>query len=260
MRIDFVSDVTCPWCAIGFTALEQALGRLAAEVPVELHLQPFELNPDMPPEGEDIVRYMARKYGKSPEDVADRQAEIRGPRRRRRLRLRPRTRTWNTFDAHRAAALGRLEGRQRELKRALLAAYHTRGENPGARDVLLRLAGEVGLDVESTRAVLDRRRVRRRGARAAAPLAGARHPLGAVGDRRRAPPDPGRPAGRGVRAGAARDRRRPRRRLICAPKLARGRGAPGAADGGAPACHRSAHTVNPFRACLSSICSIIVEK
>lgn len=155
MRIDFVSDVTCPWCAIGFTALERAIGRLAAEVPVELHLQPFELNPDMPPEGEDIVPYMARKYGKSPEDVADRQAEIRGRGAGVGFVFGPRARTWNTFDAHRLLYWAGIEGRQRELKRALLAAYHTRGENPGARDVLLRLAGETGLDVERARAVLD---------------------------------------------------------------------------------------------------------
>jgi len=155
MRIDFVSDVTCPWCAIGFSALQQALERLGSEVAVELHLQPFELNPDMPPEGTDVVSYMARKYGRTPEQVAERQALIRDRGAEVGFAFGPRTRTWNTFDAHRLLHWAGLEGRQVELKRALLAAYHTRGENPGSHEVLLRLAAEVGLDVERARAVLE---------------------------------------------------------------------------------------------------------
>lgn len=155
MRIDFVSDVSCPWCAIGFTALERAIGRLGADLQVELHPQPFELNPDMPPEGEDIVGYMARKYGKSAAEVAERQAEIRVRGAGVGFDFGPRTRTFNTFDAHRLLHWAGLQGRARELKRALLAAYHARGENPAAHEVLLRLAGEVGLDVGSARAVLE---------------------------------------------------------------------------------------------------------
>lgn len=155
MRIDFVSDVTCPWCAIGFSALQQALERLGSEVAVELHLQPFELNPGMPPEGTDVVSYMARKYGRTPEQVAERQALIRDRGAEVGFAFGPRTRTWNTFDAHRLLHWAGLEGRQVELKRALLAAYHTRGENPGSHEVLLRLAAEVGLDVERARAVLE---------------------------------------------------------------------------------------------------------
>ena len=155
MRVDFVSDVTCPWCAIGFTALERAIERLGGEVTVELHLQPFELNPGMPAEGEDIVRYMARKYGKTAEAVAERQAEIRGRGAEVGFSFGPRTRTWNTFDAHRLLHWAGPEGRQCELKRALLVAYHTLGENPGSHEVLLRLAGEVGLDADRARAVLE---------------------------------------------------------------------------------------------------------
>jgi predicted DsbA family dithiol-disulfide isomerase len=155
MRIDFVSDVTCPWCAIGMHALEQALQRLGGEVQVELHLQPFELNPDMRPEGEDLVGYLARKYGSTAEEVAQRQAVIRQRGAEVGFTFGPRTHVWNTFDAHRLLHWAGLQGRARELKRALLAAYHTRGENPGAPEVLLRLAGEVGLDVEHARAVLE---------------------------------------------------------------------------------------------------------
>ena len=155
MRIDFVSDVTCPWCAIGFNALETALERLGGEFHVELHLQPFELNPDMPPEGEDLVGYLARKYGSSAEELAQRQALIRRRGAEVGFTFGPRTHVWNTFDAHRLLHWAGLQGRARELKRALLAAYHTRGENPGSPEVLLRLAGEAGLDAGRAREVLE---------------------------------------------------------------------------------------------------------
>lgn len=156
MKIDFVSDVTCPWCAIGLASLEQAIARLGDEVPIELHLQPFELNPDMPPEGEDIAHYATRKYGASAEELTARQALIRQRAAEVGLQFGTRTRVWNTFDAHRLLHWAGLEGRPLELKRALLAAYHERGENPGSHKVLLRAAGETGLDVERARAVLER--------------------------------------------------------------------------------------------------------
>ena len=101
MKLDFVSDVTCPWCAIGLAALEQAIARLDRETRVELTLQPFELNPDLPPEGEAIVDYAARKYGATPQEVAERQAVIRGRAAEVGLQFIARTRVWNTFDAHR---------------------------------------------------------------------------------------------------------------------------------------------------------------
>src|SRR5690349_11039273 len=70
VTIDFISDVVCPWCALGATALEQAIGNLAGEVSVELTYKPFELNPDMPAEGEPAVQHLMRKYGRTAEDVA----------------------------------------------------------------------------------------------------------------------------------------------------------------------------------------------
>ena len=154
MKIDFVSDVTCPWCAIGLHALERALDRLDWRAQVELRVQPFELNPDMPPEGEDIVHYVARKYGSTAEEFAQRQDVIRRRGAEVGFEFGARSRVWNTFDAHRLLHWAGLQGRQLELKRRLLAAYHTHGENPGARDVLLRLAGESGLDAERARDVL----------------------------------------------------------------------------------------------------------
>jgi predicted DsbA family dithiol-disulfide isomerase len=156
MKIEFVSDVTCPWCAIGLASLEQAIARLSASVEVELRFEPFELNPDMPPEGEDLAHYAARKYGATAEELAARQAVIRQRAAEAGLRFAPRSRVWNTFDAHRLLHWAALEGRQRELEHALLEAYHARGENPGAHEVLLRAAAEVGLGADRARAVLER--------------------------------------------------------------------------------------------------------
>ncbi len=72
LKIDFVSDVVCPWCAVGLGGLEQALARLEGEVKAEIHFQPFELNPQMGPEGQDIVEHISEKYGSTPEQMAER--------------------------------------------------------------------------------------------------------------------------------------------------------------------------------------------
>ena len=154
MKIDFVSDVSCPWCAIGLSALEQALARLGDEVSVELHFQPFELNPQMPPEGEDAALHLARKYGLTPEQVERNGEAIRRRGETVGFTFGKRRRIHNTFDAHRLLHWAGLEGRQRELKHALLRAYFTDGEDPSDRALLARIAGEVGLDAERARAIL----------------------------------------------------------------------------------------------------------
>ena len=155
MKIDFVSDVACPWCAVGLNSLEIALKRLGNAVPVELHFQPFELNPTMPPEGEDTVQHLSRKYGKSPAELAQGREGLRQRGAEVGFTFGDRPRIWNTFNAHRLLHWAGLQGRQRELKHALLAAYHTRAENPGDVDVLVRLAGEVGLDAARAHAILE---------------------------------------------------------------------------------------------------------
>lgn len=154
MKIDFVSDVACPWCAVGLHSLETALARLGDILQVEMHFQPFELNPAMPPEGEDTVQHLSKKYGMSPEQLAQGREGLRQRGAAVGFTFGERPRVWNTFNAHRLLHWAGLEGRQRELKHALLTAYHTNAENPGATDVLLRLAAEVGLDVERARAIL----------------------------------------------------------------------------------------------------------
>ena len=154
MRIDFVSDVACPWCAVGLLALEQALQRIGPQLQVQLHFQPFELNPQMPPEGEDAVQHLARKYGASPEQLAATRETLRQRGAELGFVFGERARIWNTFDAHRLLHWAGLEDRQRELKHALLSAYHTHGDNVGATEVLLRLCAEVGLDASRAAAIL----------------------------------------------------------------------------------------------------------
>lgn len=160
MRIDFVSDVACPWCAIGLNALERALERIGDELgDVELHMQPFELNPGMPREGEDLVAYLGAKYGLNRAQLAENQARIAERGAAEGFAFGERTHIWNTFDAHRLLFWAGLEGppgSQRALKHALLAAYHGEGRNPGAHDVLLELAARVGLPVGRAREVLER--------------------------------------------------------------------------------------------------------
>jgi predicted DsbA family dithiol-disulfide isomerase len=160
MRIDVVSDVACPWCAIGMSALDRALERIGAAVgDVEVHLQPFELNPTMGSEGEDAAKYLSEKYGLSPEQLTVNRARIAERGAAEGFRFGTRSHVWNTFDAHRllfwAGAEGPI-GAQRALKRALLKAYHGDDRNIGSADVLVELAAAAGLPAERAREVLER--------------------------------------------------------------------------------------------------------
>ena len=156
MKLDiaFVSDVACPWCAIGQASVQRALERMGSEVEAKLSVEPFELNPDMGPEGASVVQYLQRKYGRTPEQIAEVQARIRQNGANVGFTFGKREHVWNTFDAHRMLHWASLEGRAWELKRALLKAYHGEGRNPGAHDVLVELAGEVGLDVDRAKQIL----------------------------------------------------------------------------------------------------------
>ena len=159
LKIDFVSDVVCPWCAIGLSSLEIALAKLEGEVSAELHFQPFQLNPDMGPEGAEVVPYLSKKYGMSAEQVEKNQQAIaqRGAEVGFEFRMDRRSRTYNTFDAHRLLHWAGLQGgdAQRALKHAMLQAYHGQGLNPSDPQLLARLAGEAGLDAAEAVAVLS---------------------------------------------------------------------------------------------------------
>ncbi|MBC7413997.1 MAG: DsbA family oxidoreductase [Herminiimonas sp.] len=157
LKIDFVSDVSCPWCVIGLNAFEQALARLPMTVDATFHFQPFELNPDMPPEGQDITEHIAQKYGATAEQsAANREAiRARGEALGFTFSMAKRGRIYNTFDAHRLLHWAELKGKQYALKRALFVAYFTEGRDPSSRDVLLSVADAVGLDTVQAAAILN---------------------------------------------------------------------------------------------------------
>lgn len=157
MRIDFVSDVACPWCAVGLNALERAIERIGDAIPIEMSFQPFELNPQLPPEGEDAAEHLARKYGLGAEQLAANRAHLRERGAAVGFAFGDRPHVWNTFDGHRLLYwAGEVDpAKQRALKHALLRAYHGRAENPGARDVLLAAAAEAGLPADDAARVVD---------------------------------------------------------------------------------------------------------
>jgi predicted DsbA family dithiol-disulfide isomerase len=155
LRIDFVSDIACPWCAIGLSSLQQALSRLGQAVDPQIVIHPFELNPQMRPEGEAIVDYLGKKYGRTPEEIAHTQAMIRERGASVGFTFGPRNRVYNTFDAHRLLHWAGIEGKQLPLKLALMQAYHSDGKDPSNRDVLVEAAQTVGLDADRARDVLD---------------------------------------------------------------------------------------------------------
>jgi len=156
LEIDFVSDIACPWCAIGLLGLEQALQQLAADgIAAEIRFQPFELNPQMPPEGEPIVQHLQAKYGITPQQIAQNQQAIAERGAALGFVFGRRERIWNTFDAHRWLHAAGLQdaGVQRALKLALLRAYHGDGRDPGDAALLAGLAADAGLDADEAAAL-----------------------------------------------------------------------------------------------------------
>jgi predicted DsbA family dithiol-disulfide isomerase len=158
LQIDFVSDVSCPWCAIGLTALEQALQQVQPEVTAQIHLQPFELNPDMPAGGQDIGEHLAQKYGSTPEQQAQIRATIaqRGADVGFTFSPDGRGRIYNTFDAHRLLHWAGLESaaQQLALKKALLVACHGQHQAMESPEVLLAAVAQAGLDVARAQRIL----------------------------------------------------------------------------------------------------------
>ena len=160
MKIDFVSDVSCPWCIIGLRGLEEALERTRDLVDAEIHFQPFELNPGMPAAGQDIAEHVMEKYGSTPEQSAG----VRETIRQRAadlgftVAMREGSRIYNTFDAHRLLHWAEIEGRQQALKHKLFEAYFTDGRDPSNHDVLADAAEQAGLDRAAATEVLATQR------------------------------------------------------------------------------------------------------
>lgn len=159
MKIDFVSDVACPWCAVGLNSLEEAIRRIQQSDPninIQIDMQPFELNPDMADGGVDAGEYLMKKYGMSAEQLQAGRATLRARGAEVGFSFGDRSRVWNTFDAHRLLFwAGQVAPeKQRALKHALLTAYHQDNRSPADQVVLLELVAEVGLDVDVAQAIL----------------------------------------------------------------------------------------------------------
>jgi predicted DsbA family dithiol-disulfide isomerase len=156
MRIDFVSDVVCPWCVIGLKSLETALDRASDVIAAEIHFQPFELNPQMPPEGQNVAEHIAQKYGSNPERSAATRDHIRSAAAEFGFTMATNgeSRIYNTFDAHRLLHWAGLAGRQAELKLKLFEAYFSNGQNPSDAPTLVAIAASAGLDADAAHEVL----------------------------------------------------------------------------------------------------------
>ena len=156
MKIDFVSDVSCPWCIIGLRGLEEALERTRDAIDATIVFRPFELNPTMPAGGQNIAEHIAQKYGSTPEQsdsnrrmIIDRAAELGFD-----MAMTRDSRIYNTFDAHRLLHWAEQAGHQAELKHALFTANFTEGKDPGNHDVLVEAAVRAGLDGDAAADVL----------------------------------------------------------------------------------------------------------
>ena len=160
LKIDFVSDVACPWCAVGLGALEQALDELQNEISADIHFQPFELNPHMPPGGEDLVEHLGKKYGSTAEQQSQMYQNIKARGAEVGFAFHPtgRGRIFNTFDAHRLLHWTEVTqggDAQRRLKKALLDAYQGRGEVIDSHEVLLAIVKAEGLNEQEARDLLQ---------------------------------------------------------------------------------------------------------
>jgi len=156
VHIDIVSDVMCPWCAIAFASLNKALAAMDDQISAYIRFQPFELNPEMPPEGQNLREHLKEKYGGTDEDSANARARITqmGEQLGFTFNFRDDTRMLNTFNAHQLLHWAENEGRQPQLKVALFEAYFRDGRDVSNTDVLVDIAGETGLDKTEAAAVI----------------------------------------------------------------------------------------------------------
>jgi len=155
LRVDIISDVVCPWCIIGYRQLEEALERTGTEI--DLHWHPFELNPNMPPEGQNIREHVAEKYGATAEQSAKTRAQMKelGESLGFTFSYNEDSRIVNTFQAHQLLHWANELGREHDLKMAFFTRYFTEGDDVSDTAILLEAVSEIGLDRDEAKAVLD---------------------------------------------------------------------------------------------------------
>ena len=157
LKVEIVSDVSCPWCVIGYQSLFTALEKLAPKIPAELSWKPFELNPKMPVEGQDMGEHLHEKYGSSKADIAQTKEMItgRGKALNFEFNFKENGRIYNTFNAHRLLYWAMQFDKQTELSLAFFGLYFTDGGSPGNVDQLLNAVQKLGLPVDEARKILE---------------------------------------------------------------------------------------------------------
>ena len=155
-KIDIVSDVSCPWCVIGYKSLSQALVKLVPEVTADIAWLPFELNPKIPAEGQHLGEHLHEKYGSSNTEIDQMRSMIaeRGSAVGFRFNFTDDGRIYNTFNAHRLLYWARQFDKQTELKLALFGLYFTEGGNPSNSEELIKIAAQVGLQPDEARKII----------------------------------------------------------------------------------------------------------
>lgn len=150
IKIDIISDVVCPWCIIGYGNLKKAITELALEDKVEIEWQPFELNPNMPLEGEELSAHSARKYGSTPESSAKFRTEMtaHGKTVDFDFNFFEGMKIVNTRDAHILLEYAKSQGKQTALKLRLFSAFFTEKKDVSDREVLAQELAAVGLNVQ----------------------------------------------------------------------------------------------------------------
>lgn len=157
ITVDIVSDVVCPWCIIGYKKLEQAMRQFEGRAKFELSWHAFELNPNMPAEGQDITEHLAQKYGSTAEQSKANRERLReaGAGLDFDFSYKDSMRMVNTFDAHRLLTWAAETGKQTALKLALFTAHFTDGRDVSDHETLTEIAMEVGLNEQRVRDILS---------------------------------------------------------------------------------------------------------
>lgn len=162
IKLDFISDVVCPWCIIGYKRLQQAINELGLQDQIEIEWQPFELNPDMPAEGENLPEHISRKYGSTAEEAKRNADQITGLGAEMGFRFDffDGMRIVNTRDAHILLDHAKDHGKQSELKMRLFDAYFNERKDISGRQILIQEIQSVGLNTDEALARLDNAAVR----------------------------------------------------------------------------------------------------
>ncbi|MEM5494085.1 DsbA family oxidoreductase [Hoeflea sp. AS16] len=158
LRIDIISDVVCPWCIVGYSQLKQALD--ATGTAHEIHWHPFELNPEMPAEGQNLGEHIAEKYGSTREQSLENRERLAklGAGLGFEFNFTDDMRMYNTFNTHQLIHWADTQNLGHELKQAMFAAYFTEQRDLSDIDVLADIASKVGLDATEAKAVLEDQR------------------------------------------------------------------------------------------------------